>query len=299
MTLENINTNIDSKINSLLEKTSKKEKKILVLSGGGIKGIAHIGALKALENMKILQNIKIFVGNSIGGLVSSMYVVGYTIDELYDFIETFNLKKFRSTNLDPSNIFTKFGIDSGDRFVIILKKMIEAKNLNPEITFKELYEKTKLKIILVGSCLNDKTAHYFSHESHPDMPLWIGIRITTSVPIWFMPVEYKNKIYVDGGCIDNYPIGLFQNDLDSVIGLYLSEHREYIKNIPNTEEFLMALIQTLQEGVTCKSIMGYEKYTVLILVQQIIFTNLDITLKIKKQLFSAGYTAVTNYFTKE
>ena len=61
--------------------------------------------------MKILQNIKIFVGNSIGGLVSSMYVVGYTIDELYDFIETFNLKKFRSTNLDPSNIFTKFGID--------------------------------------------------------------------------------------------------------------------------------------------------------------------------------------------
>ena len=68
------------------------EKTKLVLSGGGIKGIAHVGALYALDKLDILNNITEFAGTSVGSLVLALYVIGYKPVEMYEFIKAFNFK---------------------------------------------------------------------------------------------------------------------------------------------------------------------------------------------------------------
>jgi predicted acylesterase/phospholipase RssA len=106
--MTDINDYIDKQINGVLGKTHGDiPKTTVVLSGGGIKGIAHIGALKALEEKQILKNIKVFAGTSIGGMIAALYIIGYTPDEMYNFIELFNIKKMRL--LDPKGFFNKFG----------------------------------------------------------------------------------------------------------------------------------------------------------------------------------------------
>jgi NTE family protein len=59
----------------------------MVLSGGGVKAVAHIGALKALHELHLLDSIEIFVGTSIGSIIATLYVLGMTPDEMLIFIK--------------------------------------------------------------------------------------------------------------------------------------------------------------------------------------------------------------------
>jgi Predicted esterase of the alpha-beta hydrolase superfamily len=294
--IENIDEFIDIKLNILLNKSLSRGKTILVLSGGGVKGISFLGALNALEEQNILQNIKIMAGTSIGGLIAGLYLAGYKPIELYRFVELFDAKKLRS--LDPSKVLTKFGLDDGTRFNCVLDKMFEAKNIPVNITFKEFFKLTQKKLILTAVCMNDKQVYYLSHLTFPDMPVLLGMRMTSSLPFWFVPVQYNNKLFVDGGCMDNYPIQLFANELDNVIGIYLSENRIFIKNIENVEDFLYNLLQCFFEGVACNSVKGFEKQTIKINLPKVSIMNLDITLETKKELFESGYMAIINNKSK-
>jgi NTE family protein len=289
---KNVDDMIDEKINLLLGKHVEHTKTILVLSGGGIKGISHIGALKALEEKNMLKNIKVIAGTSVGGIIGGLLLAGYTSDELYKFIELFDATKLRSLN--PSDFFTKFGLDNGARFTFVLEKMFEAKNIPIDITFQDFFKMTQIKLILTAVCMNDKEVYYLSHLTSPNMPVLLGMRMTSSIPFWFIPVEYKGKLFIDGGCIDNYPIQLFSKELDNVIGIYLSENKSFIKTIDNTEEFLFSLLHCFFEGVTCNSIKGFEKQTIKINLPKISIVNLDITSKIKKELFDCGYMSIIN-----
>ncbi len=108
--------NIETEINSLKEKIKKLEKikelknnnlssqnlKIgLALSGGGAKGYAHLGALKILEE----ENIKIdyITGTSIGALIGTLYSIGYSIEEIKNFLDEINIENFLESGTNLSN----------------------------------------------------------------------------------------------------------------------------------------------------------------------------------------------------
>lgn len=291
----NINESIDQKINILIGKKNQNSgKSILVMSGGGVKGIALVGALKALDEMNILKNISTIAGSSIGGVIGFLFIIGYTTEELFNFIDMFDFNKIKSLN--PTNLLNGFGLDDGTRFTCILTKLIEAKNLSSQITFKELYQKTNITLILTTVCVNDKQIYYLSHLTFPNLQVITGIRMTSAIPIIFSPVKYENRIYVDGACMDNYPIQLFSDRLSQVIGIYLNENREFIKNIENIEDFLFHLIECLFEGVSCNSVKGFEKQTIDIKLPKASILNLAIDSTFKKGLFQIGYRTVNKYF---
>jgi len=177
-----------------------------------------------------------------------------------------------------------------------LKKLFKAKNINPNITFIQLYEKTKKSLIITASCLNDKRAYYYSHTTSPNMEILIALRMSISIPVYFVPVKYKGKMFVDGGCIDNFPIQLFNNCLDDVISLYLTDVRDHIEDITNIEDLLLHIIQCLFEGVTCNSLKGYDKYVVKISLKNISMVDFRIDQETKQKLFDAGYISVMNRY---
>ena len=276
----------ETKLNLNMKKTK------LILSGGGIKGIAHIGALKALDEKGLLQHIEIYVGTSVGALIATLLLIGYTPEELYKIIIMIDFSKFKELSL--GNLLNLFGLDDGKRIEIVFEKLFNGKGYNSNITFEQLYEKTKKTLIITASCLNDKRAYYYSHTNSPNMEILIALRMSVSIPIYFVPVKYKGKLFIDGGCIDNFPIQLFNNCLDDVIALYLADVRDHIEDINNIEDLLLHIIQCLFEGVTCNSLKGYDKYVIMISLKKISMIDFRIDQETKQKLFDEGYTTVIN-----
>jgi len=103
---------------------------------------------------------------------------------------------------------------------------------------------------------------------------------------------------VDGGCMDNYPIHLFKDNLNCTIGIYIKDTNQYVNTISNAEEFFINLFGCLSEGNVTNSIKGFEPYTIKINVQNISMIKFNITSKIKKDIFDSGYITGIKYLTE-
>lgn len=267
----NINTNIDinnildREISHLLNRDIKRERDILVLSGGSTKGVAQIGALHCLKKNNILKNIKTIAATSAGSMIGLLYCAGYQPIELYKFIKLIDLEMVKK--LDAQNIITKYGLDDGTRMIFVLKKLIVAKGLNEDISFIDFYRKTSITFIVTGACINDKKPYYFSHKTHPDMKVMDAIRISISIPIVFTPCVHEGRIFVDGGCIDNFPIQLFNDELDRVIGVYVTETRKVVNEIKYIEDYISNIVQCLFEGITHRDTLNYNNTRCVIVIR--------------------------------
>src|ERR1700722_13424536 len=120
-----INSFLDNEISHLLNRDIKRERDILVLSGGSTKGVAQIGALQCLKKNNMLKNIKTIAATSAGSMTGLLYCAGYQPIELYKFIKWIDLEMVKK--LDAQNVITKYGLDDGTRMMLVLKKLIIAK----------------------------------------------------------------------------------------------------------------------------------------------------------------------------
>lgn len=297
----NIDDNIETEINNLI-KNNNITKKILIFSGGGTKGVTYFGALKAFHELNILQNIEIFATTSVGAMVLSLYLVGYTIQELEEFYELFDFTNLTSITdtyklNNITDLIEKLGLDDGKNIIKVLNKLYSAKKINKDITLLELYKLTKKKFIVTGSCLESNSVEYISYETYPNMKLTEAVRITTSVPFYYQPYKYNNKTFVDGGCMDNYPITLFKDRIQDVIGIYLHSNYKDTK-INNIKDYFLRIINILNKGIITNIIRGWEDVTINIYITQELL-NFNISLEEKKELFNIGYNSVKEFFNKQ
>jgi NTE family protein len=268
----------------------------IVLGGGGVKGLSHIGAFKLLEEKNILENIETYAGTSCGILLGFLLSIGWKAIELEEFFIKFDLLNMASINLELDFMVNNKGIDDGKNLKLILEQMMEYKNIPKNITFKDLYNITKKKIIITGSCINTKKIEYFSHDITPNMEIITALRITSSVPFYYIPVEYDNKIYIDGGCIDNFPIHLFNKSLKNVIGIYLMDSYENIENIESINDYILNIYYTLSVGVNKNTIKNYKKYTIIIPLNNISIMDFNKDENEKIKLIKQGYDIANQYF---
>jgi predicted acylesterase/phospholipase RssA len=262
-------------------------KEILVLSGGSLKGIAHIGVLKALEEKNILKNIKTFAGTSVGGIVSVLYLIGYTPTEMKEIILSLNFYLMRDINIDI--LLNKYGVDNGKKINIVLEELLKAKNIDPNITFLELYEKTKIELIMSAVCVNDRRIIYISYKTFPNMKVIVGTRMTSCIPFWFVPIEHDGKFYIDGAVMNNYPINIFKKERKKVIGVYLNESKNLIENINNIETYLFGTMECIFEGVNNILIEDYKKQTINLMLPKIGMFELNMEIKDKMLIYNFGY----------
>lgn len=265
----------------------------VIFSGGAIKGVALIGVLKAFEIKGLLNNINTYAGTSVGTVIITLHLLGYTPDEMFNIVKNFDLEKIKSISI--ANLLKLYGLDSGSKLEYVLERFIVAKQLSATITLKEFYVKTKKEFFLATTCLNTMKAVYLNYKTHPDLPLVKAIRMSISVPIFYTPVQHDGKLYVDGGCIDNYPIHIFKDNIDSVIGAYLVESRDHADTIDNLESCIMSIVNCLMEGVNYNSIKGYEKSTIKINVNAINIAKYGLSYDEKKQMFNAGFNQTIDF----
>jgi predicted acylesterase/phospholipase RssA len=255
-----INLILDNEIGTMLNRETEHVKEILVLSGGGTKGVAQLGALHCLKKHNMLNDIKTIAATSAGSIMGMLWCCGYQPMEIFKFIKLINLDQTKK--IETQNVITKYGLDDGSRMILVLSKLMTARTFSPDVRFKEFYKRTKINLIVTGACINDKKIYYFSHTSYPEMKVLDAVRISISIPIIFTPCVFEGKIFVDGCCIDNFPIHLFDNEIDKVIGIHVTEARSVVKEIKFIEDYLTNTMQCLFEGLAHRDVRAYHKHII-------------------------------------
>ncbi len=171
----------------------------LVLSGGGVRGVAHIGAIKALEEHDIFPSH--ISGTSAGAVVGALYAGGCTWEEILDFFKTVELFTFKKYARK------KPGFVDTSKFYDTLKTYLPSDN------FQDL----KKPLYVTATNLLDGTLKVF-HRGELIKP----ILASAAVPGVFAPVVIKEGYYVDGGTLNIFPVDLIKMYCDQIVGIYVN-----------------------------------------------------------------------------
>jgi NTE family protein len=171
----------------------------LVLSGGGARGIAHIGAIKALEEHGIYPSH--IAGTSSGAVVGALYAGGCTWEDILDF--------FKMTQIFSMNKYarSKPGFVDTDKFYDQFKAYL------PMDTFESLQK----PLFVPATNLLDGTLKVF-HRGELIRP----ILASSAVPGIFAPVKIGNGFYIDGGTLNNFPVDLIQMYCEQIVGVFVN-----------------------------------------------------------------------------
>ena len=177
--------------------------KNIVFAGGGFKGWAYIGTLKALKEYIPFENIEQIVGVSIGSVFGLLYLLQMDSDFLLDFIMNLNFKEL--IDIDIDSILVNQSLLQGDTFTGVLRSLLSFK-IDPDITFGELKRYTKILFTVNALNITDSKLEYFNSSLTPDVKVIDAIRASCSIPFLFPSYCINGKYYFDGGIINNCPV---------------------------------------------------------------------------------------------
>ena len=241
--------------NAQLDSTAVKRKKVgVVLSGGGAKGMAHIGVLKVLEKAGI--PVDIVTGTSIGSIVGGLYAIGYnahsldsmvrTQDWTYVITDKEDLRKQSLLDRKKQNTYLfNTGLTIGKRDMSA-GGLIRGKNLAE--LFQKLFvgytdsldfnKDLKIPFACVATNIMDNSEVVFHSGRLPQ-----AIRASMSIPAAFSPVRMGDMVLVDGGLKNNFPVDVArQMGAEVVIGITLNGKPKTAEDITGTMKIVGQII---------------------------------------------------------
>jgi NTE family protein len=224
-------------------RTADSAKIGLVLSGGGAKGLFHVGVLKALEENEI--PIDYVAGTSIGAIIAGMYAMGYTPDEMREYFSSkrfnnlFNFDippKFRFFALEPEAtpelFFLRFDIENKSFKPVLPTNLVPSYNMDLEFVKLTSQATTVCKnnfdsLMIPFRCVASEIR---THKSRvlKSGNLGTAIRASMSYPFVFKPVLVDSTLLFDGGFYNNFPwdVMLFDFKPDLIIGSQCTTNNE-------------------------------------------------------------------------
>lgn len=169
----------------------------LVLSGGAARGFAHLGVLKALEELKV--PIHIISGTSSGAMAGAFYSAGYSPDQIFKLITGTNILRL----MRPA--FSRFG----------LLKLEEVEKLFIRYFGEKTFADLKPRLVICATDINRGTTVYFT-EGQLTKPLLAS----SAVPLLYKPIHYQDRFLTDGGLVNNMPVECLLGESDFIIGVH-------------------------------------------------------------------------------
>lgn len=247
--------------------------KNLVFEGGGVKGIAYVGALEVLEKEGILKDIERVAGTSAGAMVAVLIGLGYTAEEMKDILWKIKFSDFLDKSWwlvkNTERLIKNYGWYKGDFFRNLMADFIKEKTGDSEVTFKDVENMKKAgkpfrDIYLIGADLSTGFSKVFSASYTPDVKVADAARISMSIPLIFAAVKginEDNHIYVDGGLLDNYAIKVFdrKNYITEKANIRKTEYyRKINKKLKESSIIKMERsIDSINEYVYNKETLGF------------------------------------------
>jgi NTE family protein len=171
----------------------------LVLSGGGFRGIAHIGVLKAIDEYGF--QITHIAGTSAGAVIGGLYAGGLNWKQILEFIKKVNIFSLNNYALGKPGF-----VDSQklyDQFFVFF----------PEDNFESL----KIPLFITATNILEGNLNVFKSGE-----LIRPILASAAFPGVFTPVKIADSYYVDGGVLNNFPVDIIKGYCDQIIGVYVN-----------------------------------------------------------------------------
>ena len=175
----------------------------LVLSGGGVKGMAHIGILKALNQRGIYpDNIS---GASAGALVGGLYADGVSTEDMLLFFKETPLLKYNFLTINKPGLFDT------EKYLPFFKDFFTTHH----------FSGLEKKLTVVATNLLKGKPKYFDEGL-----LFRALLASAALPPVFSPVNIDGQLYADGGIMNNFPVEPLVNDSEIIIGCYALSMRK-------------------------------------------------------------------------
>jgi NTE family protein len=286
-----------------------------VFSGGGVKGLALIGAYQAIEEKGL--KFKRLAGTSAGAIVAALVAAGYTSKELLNIMEELDLDSMldKPSFLDSLpvikwlRVYWRMGIYKGDTLENWVATKLKARGI---YTFADLPENS-LRVIASdlsnGRLLvlpDDLGKYGIAKET---FPVARAIRMSSSLPYFFEPIKLRSlegiSVIVDGGVLSNFPMWLFDREnikkVRPVIGIKLSHKgidrpKNKIKNAINLYD---ALFHTMKDAHDSRYISRkHEKNVIFVPAEGNLTTEFEIDEKEKAALILYGKQQAEKFLIK-
>jgi predicted acylesterase/phospholipase RssA len=273
----------------------------LVLSGGALRAVALLGAIKYLEELNILKNIKQYVGTSAGSIISFLIIIGYSS---YEIINMFSnvINNITDFNLnDFANILDDYGLDDSLRNRSFFEECLYKKINKKEITFLEFTKKFGINLVITGSNLTNRETDYFNVDNFPEMNVIDAILISSCVPLVYKPIKYNDCLYVDGGLYDNFPLRYFKQNRTETLGIYVSTY--YSNKNENFYDYFTNIICSITDKLCYDEILNnnYNICSIFYKDSRSSDAKFDIdnlTIKVNKEIFKKYYDYGYDIFKK-
>jgi NTE family protein len=180
----------------------------LILSGGGARGMAHLGVLKALQEIGI--KVDILSGTSAGAIAGAFFAAGYPIEEIASIIKTSNIFNFSNFLVRKQGLFSMKG------FATLYQTYF------PENSFEQL----KIPLHVAATDILQGEIRYFSNG-----PLAEALMASSCIPLVFQPVAYQDTLFIDGGVMDNFPVEPILHQCQMRIGVDVNAIQKDISEI--------------------------------------------------------------------
>ncbi|MDY7395995.1 patatin-like phospholipase family protein [Aureibaculum sp. 2210JD6-5] len=233
-------------------KPQKDLKVGLVLSGGGAKGFAHVGALKILEEAGV--RIDYIGGTSMGAIIGALYSSGYSASELDSIITSLDLNELMQDNLPrkSKSIYQKENTEKyaltlpiknrGVQLPTALSKGQNVFNILTQLTdhVHNITDFSKLPIpfFCIATNLEDGSTEILEDGFLPQ-----ALRASGSFPTLLDPVEVNGKLLTDGGVVNNFPVDIMrEKDVDIIIGIDVQDKLKGQKGLNSALEIVMQIV---------------------------------------------------------
>lgn len=213
-----------------------------VFQGGGVKGIALVGALKRIEELGVKFNA--VGGTSAGSIVAALYAAGYTADEMKQLLDATNFEQLldKTAFMQRISFLKNKGIYSGQKIYDWMYSALQKKGVT---TFSDL---KKIKLKIVASDLTNREVIILDDSSQPGMKVAEAVRMSIGIPLFFTPYKLGERLVVDGGILSNYPLFIF-DDPSKTVGFKLISITNSVPSTPDTwVEYFFSIINTMMDA---------------------------------------------------
>lgn len=216
----------------------------LVLSGGGARGAAHIGAIKAFEELGISPTH--ISGTSIGAIVGALYAAGVSWSDMLNFFKTisiFHTKRFA---------FNKPGFLDTEKFYDDLKVFFP----------RDSFDALEKPLFITATNVLTGDLKIFSKGQ-----LIKPVIASASFPGVFTPTEINGSYYIDGGILDNFPVEPLKKHCDKLIGIYINSLKKI--SIKDLKHSYTVADRALKIRAASESVSKFPEFDLIISPQEI------------------------------
>lgn len=238
-----------------MENGGKFQPQVLIIGSGAIKGMIYVGALMELKKAEMLQDVEVYVGVSVGAVISLLLCLNYSPEDIATIGKNTDVFKVGVENIGTGfvgiastlghileKLVNEMGIYDKSRLEQPLIDLCKNK-LGFVPTLEELYQCSGRELHTVTYCGETKQKVIMTRHNFPNILCTDAVVCSALVPVLLSRKQYNGLTYYDGYFADPYPVEHYDKDDKKVLGIYLNQRYDLTKHV----DYILAPLSSYQD----------------------------------------------------